>query len=69
MSSGLDVAPDGSIYVADTVGGRVTKYGPDGGPAVADFTQQQVAFNNVMDVAVAGNGRSTCPTSAETYSR
>ncbi|HEY0070074.1 MAG TPA: hypothetical protein VGE04_08930, partial [Chloroflexia bacterium] len=45
VASGLDLAPDGSIYVADTVGGRVTKYGPNGGPALDDFTQQEVPFN------------------------
>ncbi len=56
IASGIDVTPDGSIYVADTVGGRVTKYGPEGGPALLDFTSQEVPFSNAIDVAVAPGG-------------
>jgi hypothetical protein len=56
VASGIDVTADGGIYVADTVGGRVISYGPEGGPALADFNGQEVPFNNVIDVAAAENG-------------
>ncbi|MDQ5826497.1 MAG: NHL repeat-containing protein [Chloroflexota bacterium] len=56
VASGIDVTADGSIYVADTVGGRVARYGKDGGQALADFSGQEVPFNNVIDVAVSENG-------------
>lgn len=56
VASGIAVGPDGSIWVADTVGGRVIKYGPEGGPALFDTSNRGLSFTNVMDVAVTEDG-------------
>ncbi|HEX8229163.1 MAG TPA: glycosyltransferase family 39 protein [Chloroflexia bacterium] len=55
VAIGLDVARDGSIYVADKVGGRLLKYGPEGGEPLVSF-QPPNRFNNVSDVMVDPKG-------------
>jgi hypothetical protein len=55
-SSGIAVEPDGSIWVADTVGGHVLKYGPEGGRPVFDLAGSTFQSTNIMDVAVAEGG-------------
>ncbi|MEO8286843.1 MAG: hypothetical protein ABI670_10455 [Chloroflexota bacterium] len=57
VADGLYVGPDGSIYVADVVGGGIQKYGPDGGVPLARYTGQRTGFNNVIDVLVTQDGK------------
>lgn len=53
---GLSFGPDGKMYVADTVGGRIFKYDPQGGQPLADISGQTRDFNNVWGVAVDQDG-------------
>jgi len=52
----LQVGPDGKIYVADVVGGRIWEFDPAGGEPIAHYTGQTGSFNNVLDVLVTSNG-------------
>jgi streptogramin lyase len=56
VASGIAVHPDGSIWVADTVGSRVLKYGPEGGPPVFNIPGDKFKSVNIIDVAVLGDG-------------
>ncbi len=54
--SGLDVGPDGTVYVADTGGDQVQAYAPDGSPLWTRGgrgTKALGRFNNPRDVAFA----------------
>ncbi|HEY0070445.1 MAG TPA: SMP-30/gluconolactonase/LRE family protein, partial [Chloroflexia bacterium] len=55
IAIGIDVAPDGSIYVADKNGGRLLKYGPGGGEPLASWGPPN-GFNNVAGVLVDASG-------------
>jgi hypothetical protein len=55
VATGLDLAPDGSIYVADKEGGRLLKYGPSGGEPLAAL-RPPAGFNNVAGVLVDPSG-------------
>jgi 4-amino-4-deoxy-L-arabinose transferase-like glycosyltransferase len=55
IAIGIDVTPDGSIYVADKNGGRLLKYGPGGGEPLAAW-QPPNGFNNVAGVLVDASG-------------
>jgi sugar lactone lactonase YvrE len=56
VASGIAAGPDGSIWVADTIGGRVSKYGPDGGPPLLIVPGEELRLTNVMDVAAMPDG-------------
>jgi DNA-binding beta-propeller fold protein YncE len=43
---GLHIAKDGSIYVADTVGGTIFKYPPTGGVPIASWHGSESILNN-----------------------
>lgn len=55
IATGLDVTPDGSIYVADKQAGLLLKYGPEGGEPVAAL-RPPTGFNNVAGVLVDPSG-------------
>lgn len=55
VAIGLHVAPDGTFYVTDKVGGRIFKYGPGGGePLLAWFPE--AGFNNISGVFMEEGG-------------
>lgn len=56
IASGIAVGADGSIWVADTVGGRAIKYGPDGGDPIFDLPGRKFNCVNIIDVAVLEDG-------------
>jgi DNA-binding beta-propeller fold protein YncE len=56
VASGIAVESDGSIWVADTVGGRVLKYGPEGGAPVLGIVGSKFECVNIIDVAVLSDG-------------
>ncbi|MDQ3707444.1 MAG: hypothetical protein M3437_19900 [Chloroflexota bacterium] len=56
VASGIAVGPDGSIWVADTIGSRVLKYGPEGGPPVFEIPGGKIEGVNIIDVAVLSDG-------------
>jgi hypothetical protein len=56
VAAGLDFAPDGSLVVADTFGGQVRRYGPDGGEPVGNYGGRTGGFNNVLGVVVGQDG-------------
>ncbi len=55
VAIGIDVAQDGSIYVADKAGGRVLKYDTGGGEPLA-IMRPPNGFNNVSGVLVDASG-------------
>ncbi|MDQ5823431.1 MAG: glycosyltransferase family 39 protein [Chloroflexota bacterium] len=55
IAIGLHVTQDGSIFVADKVGGNVLKYGPKGGEPLLTF-RPPAGFNNVSGVWVDASG-------------
>ncbi len=56
VAAGLQVGPDGKIYVADVVGGRIWEYGPTGGDPAAYYIGRTGSFNNVLGVLVTPSG-------------
>lgn len=55
IATGIDVTSDGSIFVADKVGGSLLKFGADGGQPLAVWSPAN-GFNNVSDVLVDASG-------------
>ncbi|MDQ3707092.1 MAG: glycosyltransferase family 39 protein [Chloroflexota bacterium] len=55
VAIGIHVTQDGSIFVADKAGGRVLKYGPQGGEPLMTFRPPR-GFNNVSGVLVDASG-------------
>jgi streptogramin lyase len=55
IATGINVAEDGSIWVADKKGGRLLKYGHAGGEPVASW-QPPGGFNNVSGLLVDRSG-------------
>ncbi len=56
IATGLYIAKDGSLYVADMQGGKVLKYARDGGDVVTTFLGMSKGFNNPADVVIGGDG-------------
>jgi streptogramin lyase len=56
VATGLSFGPDGSIYVADMVGGWVIAYGAVGGDPQGAWRGVGRGFNNVAGVTVAEDG-------------
>jgi streptogramin lyase len=56
VAVGLQVGPEGKIYVADVVGGSIWEYDPTGGDPIAHYTGQTGGFNNVLGVLVTPDG-------------
>jgi len=57
VAAGLQIGPDGSIYVADVRGGSIFKYGPGGGDPVAQYRGKNDGFDNIVGVAVTPDGK------------
>jgi hypothetical protein len=55
IATGFNFGPDGNIYVADMLGGRVLKYAPTGGEPMGMWGGDKGGFNNVAGVAVTPN--------------
>jgi streptogramin lyase len=56
QAHGIAVDARGGLYVADTVGGRVWRYGPSGGAPTTSWGGVDHIFNNVTGVAVGRDG-------------
>ncbi len=56
IATGLYVAKDGSLYVADMKEGKVLKYAKGGGDVVSTFLGMTKGFNNPADVVVGDDG-------------
>jgi DNA-binding beta-propeller fold protein YncE len=56
ISVGLAFGPDGSIYVADMLGGKIGKWGKDGGGLAGVYGGVSGGLNNPAGVAVASDG-------------
>ena len=53
---GMAVAPDKTLYVADTGNNRVLKIAPDGSQSTVNFGSLRPALSNPVGVALDGNG-------------
>src|SRR5690606_16294958 len=56
MSWGMDVAPDGAVYIATNTRGRLYRWKP-GAPAVEDLGQMIEGETHLWELAVASDGR------------
>jgi outer membrane protein assembly factor BamB len=57
VASGLQIRPDGTIYVSDVSGGSVWKYGPNGGSPLAQYRGQRDGFDNILGLLVRPDGK------------
>jgi sugar lactone lactonase YvrE len=56
VAAGLGLGRDNAIYVGDTLGGKILKYGQDGGEPTAIWGGETGRFNNVVGIAVDDDG-------------
>jgi hypothetical protein len=56
ISTGMNMGPDGSIFVADMLGGRIDGWGKDGGDFRVTYGGPTGGLNNPSGVSVAQNG-------------
>jgi hypothetical protein len=57
VASGLQIRPDGTIYVSDVGGGSVWKYGPNGGSPLAQYRGKGDGFDNILGLLVRPDGK------------
>jgi sugar lactone lactonase YvrE len=56
IAVGLDLGPDGALYVTDMLGGKILKYSPEGGEPLDAWGGMTDGFNNVMGIVVDEEG-------------
>jgi outer membrane protein assembly factor BamB len=56
IATGLNIGPDGKIYVGDMLGGKIDVWNKDGGDFIAAYGGPSGGLNNPSGVAVSPNG-------------
>jgi sugar lactone lactonase YvrE len=57
VAAGLAFDQDGFLLVADVIGGKIWKYGPEGGEPIAAYGGKTGGFNNILGITVAEDGK------------
>src|SRR5207237_8714874 len=50
VAVGLQLGPGGDLYISDMVGGRIRRYGQNGGKELSEWAGEGGGFNNVAGI-------------------